>query len=220
MATILVTGAGRGIGLELTKQLKARGDTVVAVCRSESPELKQLGVRVESGIELTSQKCIDDLRTRLAGTKLDGLILNAGILRADDLASVQLDTLREQFEVNALAPLAVTRALLENLTRGAKVALITSRMGSIGDNTSGGFYGYRMSKAALNMASVSLAHDLKPRGIAVTVLHPGYVRTDMTGNAGGIGPDESARMLLARYDALNMNTSGRFFHANGEALPW
>ena len=90
----------------------------------------------------------------------------------------------------------------------------------MGDNTSGGYYGYRMSKAALNMAGVSLAHDLKPRGVAVAILHPGYVRTDMTGGSGQIGPDESARLLLARIDALNLDTSGHFWHANGESLPW
>ena len=220
MATVLVTGAGRGIGLELTKQLKARGDHVIAVCRTVSPELKQLDVRVESGIELTSAKCVDDLKQRLRGVKLDALILNAGVLKADDLAGVKLDTIREQLEVNALAPLAVTQALAENLARGAKVALITSRMGSLGDNTSGGYYGYRMSKAALNMAGVSLAHDLKPRGVAVAILHPGYVRTDMTGGSGQIGPDESARLLLARIDALTIDKSGHFWHANGDTLPW
>jgi NAD(P)-dependent dehydrogenase (short-subunit alcohol dehydrogenase family) len=220
MATILVTGAGRGIGLELTKQLKARGDQVIAVCRTVSPELKRLDVRVESGIELTSAQAVADLKTRLRGVKLDTIILNAGVLKPDDLAGVKLDGIREQIEVNALAPLAVTQALLENLSRGSKVALITSRMGSLGDNTSGGYYGYRMSKAALNMAGVSLAHDLKPRGVAVAILHPGYVRTDMTGGSGQVGPDESARMLLARIDALTIDTSGHFWHANGDTLPW
>jgi NAD(P)-dependent dehydrogenase (short-subunit alcohol dehydrogenase family) len=216
----MVTGAGRGIGLELTKQLKARGDQVIAVCRTVSPALKQLDVRVESGIELTSAQAVADLKARLRGVKLDTIILNAGVLKLDDLAGVRLDSIREQLEVNALAPLAVTQALLENLARGSKVALITSRMGSLGDNTSGGYYGYRMSKAALNMAGVSLAHDLKPRGVAVAILHPGYVRTDMTGGSGQVGPDESARMLLARIDALTLETSGHFWHANGESLPW
>jgi NAD(P)-dependent dehydrogenase (short-subunit alcohol dehydrogenase family) len=220
MATVLVTGAGRGIGLELTKQLKARGDQVIAVCRTVSPELERLGVRVESGIELTSEKCVDDLKARMRGVKLDALILNAGVLKSDNFTSIALGDIRQQLEVNALAPLALTQALSENLARGAKVALITSRMGSLGDNTSGGYYGYRMSKAALNMAGVSLAHDLKPRGIAVAILHPGYVRTDMTGGSGQIGPDESARLLLARIDALNLDTSGHFWHANGESLPW
>ncbi len=220
MATVLVTGAGRGIGLELTKQLKARGDQVIAVCRTVSPELERLGVRVESGIELTSETCVDDLKARLRGVKLDTLILNAGVLKSDNLATAKLADIRQQLEVNALAPLAVTQALSENLTKGSKVALITSRMGSMGDNTSGGYYGYRMSKAALNMAGVSLAHDLKPRGVAVAMLHPGYVRTDMTGGSGQIGPDESARLLLARIDALNLDTSGHFWHANGESLPW
>jgi NAD(P)-dependent dehydrogenase (short-subunit alcohol dehydrogenase family) len=220
MATVLVTGAGRGIGLELSKQLHARGDQVIAVCRTVSPELQHLGVRVESGIELTSDKCVDDLKARLRGVKLDAIILNAGVLKADNLGSAKLADIRQQLEVNAHAPFAVTQALSENLARGSKVALITSRMGSLADNTSGGYYGYRMSKAALNMAGVSLALDLKPRGIAVAILHPGYVRTDMTGGSGQVGPDESARMLLARIDALTIDSSGHFWHANGETLPW
>ena len=128
--------------------------------------------------------------------------------------------MRAQFELNAIAPLLLTRALAPRLDPGAKVALITSRMGSIGDNGSGGYYGYRMSKAALNAAGVSLAHDLKPRGVAVVILHPGSVRTDMTGGHGMIDADESARSLLQRIDELRLETTGRFLHQNGEVLPW
>jgi len=122
--------------------------------------------------------------------------------------------------VNALGPLRTVHALLAALQTGAKIALITSRMGSMADNTSGGYYGYRMSKAALNAAGVSLAHDLKARRIAVAILHPGYVRTDMTDRAGMIEPDASARLLLQRIDELTLETSGTFWHANGERLPW
>ncbi|MFN4868042.1 MAG: SDR family oxidoreductase [Cyanobium sp.] len=221
MATYLVTGANRGIGLEYARQLQARGDQVIAVCRTASPELEALGVPIEAGIDLASEAAIAELATRLQGVPLDGLILNAGILESMGLEDLDAEAIRRQFEVNALAPLLLVRALLEQLPRGAKVALMTSRMGSIDDNSSGGSYGYRMSKVALNIAGKSLAIDLQPRGIAVAILHPGLVRTRMINfNPNGITPAESVRGLLARIDALTLETSGSFWHANGQVLPW
>ncbi len=221
MATVLVSGGNRGIGLELCRQLNARGDQVIATCRSSSEELDALGVRVETGVELTSEAAVAALVERLAGLALDGLILNAGLLEATNLMALDLDSLRRQFDVNALAPLRLVRALLAQLGSGSKVALMTSRMGSIDDNTSGGSYGYRMSKVALNMAGKSLAIDLKPRGIAVAILHPGLVRTRMVAfNPQAIPPEVAVRGLLARIDALTLQTSGTFWHANGEVLPW
>jgi NAD(P)-dependent dehydrogenase (short-subunit alcohol dehydrogenase family) len=219
MASWLITGSNRGIGLELCRQLQSRGEVVIAVCRQASQELEALGVRVESGIELASEAAIASLATRLSGIPLEGLILNAGILEADGLEDVSADSLHRQFSVNAVAPLLLCRALLPNLESGARVALITSRMGSLDDNSSGGYYGYRMSKAALNMAGRSLAVDLRPRGIAVAVLHPGMVATRMVGFT-GIPPEQAARGLLERIDALTLESSGRFWHANGEPLPW
>ena len=121
--------------------------------------------------------------------------------------------------INALAPLLLCRALLPSLATGSRVALITSRMGSLDDNSSGAYYGYRMSKAALNMAGRSLAVDLRAREIAVAVLHPGMVATRMVGFS-GIPPEQAARGLLERIDALTLESSGRFWHANGEPLPW
>jgi NAD(P)-dependent dehydrogenase (short-subunit alcohol dehydrogenase family) len=221
MSTVLVTGANRGIGLEFCRQLQARGDQVIAVCRTPSPELEALGVRIEAGVDLTSEADLDSLVERLADVPLDGVILNAGILEATSLEELDPESVRRQFEVNALAPLRLTRALLPRLGAGSKLALITSRMGSIDDNSSGGSYGYRMSKVALNMAGKSLAVDLKPRGIAVAILHPGLVRTRMVAfNPQGIPPQEAVGGLLARIDALSLATSGTFWHANGEVLPW
>lgn len=221
MATVLVTGGNRGIGLEFCRQFKARGDQVIATCRSSSEELDGLGVRVETGVELTSEAAVAALVDRLAGLALDTLILNAGLLEATNLTTLDLDSLRRQFEVNALAPLRLVRALLAQLGSGSKVALMTSRMGSIDDNTSGSSYGYRMSKVALNMAGKSLAIDLKPRGIAIAILHPGLVRTRMVAfNPQAIPPEMAVRGLLARIDALTLETSGTFWHANGEVLPW
>jgi NAD(P)-dependent dehydrogenase (short-subunit alcohol dehydrogenase family) len=128
--------------------------------------------------------------------------------------------IEQQFAINALGPLRVTTALLPLLHDGSKVVIITSRMGSIADNGSGGYYGYRMSKAAVNAAGVSLAHDLRGRGIAVALLHPGMVATEMTGK-NGISPEEAVRGIVQRIDALTLETSGRFTHAGtGEQLPW
>jgi NAD(P)-dependent dehydrogenase (short-subunit alcohol dehydrogenase family) len=220
MGVSVVTGANRGIGLELVRQLAARGARVVAVCRTRSPQLDALGVRVEHGIDLVDPASRAQLVERLAHDDIDLLVQNAGVLREDSLEDLQPDAVRAQFELNALVPLLLTRALAPRLRAGAKVALITSRMGSIGDNGSGGHYGYRMSKAALNAAGVSLAHDLRPRGIAVVILHPGAVRTGMTGGRGMIEADESVRGLLRRIDELRLETTGRFLHQNGEVLPW
>jgi len=131
-----------------------------------------------------------------------------------------LEKVRAQVELNAIAPLFLTRALAPRLHARTKIARITSRMGSIGDNSSGGYYGYRMSKAAPNAAGVSLARDLKPRGVAVVILHPGAVRTEMTGGQGMIEAKESVRGLLQRIDGLQLETTGRLLHQNGEVLPW
>jgi NAD(P)-dependent dehydrogenase (short-subunit alcohol dehydrogenase family) len=178
-------------------------------------------VRIEAGIELTSDTAIAELTDRLHGIPLEGVILNAGILETNRLESLDLESIRRQFELNALAPLRLSQALLPNLHNGSKLVLMTSRMGSIDDNSSGGSYGYRMSKVALNMAGRSLAIDLKPRGIAVAILHPGLVRTRMIQfNPQGISPEEAVHGLLARIDALSLETSGGFWHANGERLPW
>ena len=221
MATVLVTGANRGIGLEYCRQLSVRGDDVIAVCREASPELESLGIRIEAGIELTDSSAIDELMSRLLHQSLDGAILNAGILHSTGLNDLDVDSIRQQFEVNALAPLRLASALTRHLSSGSWIALMTSRMGSIADNTSGGSYGYRMSKAALNMAGQSLAVDLKPRGIAVAILHPGLVATRMINfNPNGISPQQSVEGLLNRIDALTLETSGSFCHANGEELPW
>ncbi|MCX5937878.1 MAG: SDR family oxidoreductase [Cyanobium sp. LacPavin_0920_WC12_MAG_62_9] len=221
MKTFLITGANRGIGLEYCRQLQERGERVIAACRTSSPELETLGVRIEAGIDMTNDAAMASLVERLDGLHLDGLILNAGILESTGLEDLKAESLRRQFEVNALGPLRLTHALLPQLGNGSKLILMTSRMGSIDDNSSGGSYGYRMSKVALNMAGKSLAIDLQSRGIAVAILHPGLVRTRMVNfNPQGISPAEAVLGLLARIDALTLENSGSFWHANGEILPW
>lgn len=220
MGTALVTGANRGIGLELCRQLKARGDEVIAVCRSSSEGLDALDVHVESGVDVGKDEDVLALAERLQGKSIDLLINNAGIMRQETLEQLNFETIRLQFEINSIGPLRVTHALLAQLSQNAKVGIITSRMGSIADNTSGGRYGYRMSKAAVNMAGASLACDLKGQGISVALLHPGFVRTDMTSNNGLIDASDSAQGLLQRLDELTLETSGTFWHTNGEELPW
>lgn len=224
MSTFLVTGANRGIGLAFCRLLQARGERVVAVCRAPSAELEALaaqGLSIEAGLDLAEDGTPAELAHRLDSLPLDGVILNAGILESSGLEDLDVEAVRRQFEVNALAPLRLARALTASMPEGAKLALITSRMGSIADNGSGGYYGYRMSKAALNMAGRSLAIDLRPRGIAVAILHPGLVSTRMVGfTPQGISPEHAALGMLERIDALSLESSGSFWHANGEPLPW
>ena len=220
MSICVISGCNRGIGLELTRQLAARGETVIGLCRKASDDLKALSIELIEGFELTDEASYQNLGARLDHRPIKLLINNAGRLRRDTFAQPNDEELRLQFEINAIAPLRLTRELSTQLMEGAKIAHITSRMGSIADNTSGSMYGYRMSKAALNAAGKSMAVDLAPRGISVAILHPGFVRTGMTGGNGLIDAPESAAGLLARIDELTLETSGTFWHMNGEILPW
>ncbi len=222
----VITGANRGIGLEFCRQLSKRGDDVIAACRTTSPELNELaknagaGVQIVEGVDIASSTGAAKILQVIGEGEIDLLINNAGIMSSVTLDNLDADSIREQFEINALAPLCVTRDLRESLADGAKVAIVTSRMGSIDDNDSGGSYGYRMSKAAANMAGRSLSVDLKGEGVAVALLHPGYVRTDMTGGNGLIDPPESVKGLIAIMDRLDLEHTGLFWHTNGEVLPW
>lgn len=223
MATILVTGANRGIGLAMCEHYAARGDQVIAVCRQSSEALARTGARVEAGIDVTDERALAALAQRLGDTTIDVLVLNAGVLARESLGQIDaagFDDMRRQFEVNALGPLRVAQALLGQLQGGAKIGIVTSRMGSMADNGSGGYYGYRASKAAVNAIGRSLAMDLQPRGVAVFLLHPGYVATDMVGGSGDVTPAQSAAQLVARLDELGMEQTGTFHHANGSVLPW
>jgi NAD(P)-dependent dehydrogenase (short-subunit alcohol dehydrogenase family) len=220
MGKVLVTGSNRGIGLELCCQLHDRGDEVIGVCRTASPELSALGIRVIDGIDVSDGDNVQALVQALDGETIDVLINNAGILRSDRLDTIDYDGMLEQYRVNTLGPLRVTQALLPNLHEGSKVAIVSSRVGSIEDNSSGNNYGYRASKTAVNMVGTNLRHDLEPKGIAVILLHPGYVRTDMTGGGGNVSPVDSAKGLIERIDELSMESTGSFQHAEGYALPW
>lgn len=218
--TIVITGANRGIGLAMAKAWKERGERVIASCREPSLALEKLGVEMIDGVDLSRMDGAMNLASGLHGTPVDILYNNAGIMHNETLEDMDFEQIEEQFQVNTLGPMRATLALLPNLKEGSKVGLMTSRMGSIADNTSGGRYGYRISKAGLNAAGKSLAHDLKPRGIAVAILHPGWVQTDMTGHSGNLTVDEAAANLLARMDELNLENSGTFWHSDGSVLPW
>lgn len=221
--TALVTGSNRGIGLELCRQLKQRGFDVIATCRHRSPALNELGVEIIEDVEVSDPVSLHNLSDKLGDRKIDWLINNAGIAGGLGLADIDANTVesfKRMFEVNSLGPLLTAQALLKHLQSGSKIGLVTSRMGSIADNDSGGSYAYRMSKAALNAAGKSLSIDLKDKGIAVAILHPGWVRTDMTGHGGLVDTDESARGLLDRMAELNLDNSGTFWHMNGDILPW
>jgi len=222
--SVVITGANRGIGLAMAKLFKQQGNVVYALCRQSSTLLDALGVKVIENIDVSTDEGIINMTSALKNIPINVLVCNAGILRDESLSELNVDTIREQFEVNALAPLRIVDALQANLVQNkgqdSKVAMITSRMGSIGDNGSGGRYGYRMSKAALNAASMSLSKDLAGRGIAVGIYHPGYVQTDMVNHGGDISADEAAGRLVGLINNLTMAETGVFKHSNGEILPW
>ena len=220
MKHVVITGANRGIGLELARHYQAEGWRVTGTCRETSPELEKVAAQVLDDIDVTNQKSIERLVAALQGQTIDLLINNAGLMQDDTLGSIDVDSLRLQMETNAFAPLRISEALLPNLQAGSKIANITSRMGSIADNDSGGRYGYRASKAAFNALGRSMAIDLKDRGISVAQLHPGFVKTRMVNFGGLITPEESVAGLAAIIEALNLENSGNFWHSNSDELPW
>lgn len=220
MATVVITGANRGIGLEFVKQYLAKGDQVIALCRNTSDELSNTRAQVIEKVDVSSADSLENVLSTLSSLKIDLLINNAGVLTDESLDHMSAGNLEYQFRVNAMGPLLVTQMLRHQLVKGSKVALITSRMGSVTDNTSGGRYGYRMSKAALNIAGMSLAHDLKAQEVAVALLHPGYVQTEMVNNNGDISAAVAVERLMQRIEELNVNNTGTFWHSNGDVLPW
>lgn len=217
---VVITGANRGIGLELARHYAGIGLDVIGVCRQSSEELASVATHVIDGVDVTADEGIEALKTGLQGKRISLLINNAGLLQDEKLGSIDFDSIRKQMEINAYAPLRVAEALVPLMGQGSKIANITSRMGSIADNDSGGRYGYRASKAALNAFGKSLAMDLKPQGIAVAQLHPGFVKTRMVNFGGLITPEEAARGLAERIAHLSLENTGSFWHSNGDELPW
>jgi len=220
MKNVVITGANRGIGLALCEQFKAAGDHVIAVCREASDDIKALEVEIIDGIDVTDPAAVQELVKKLNSRSIDVLIHNAGVMTRNELGHIDYPSISQQYQVNAVAPLLITEHLLPFMKSGSKLGIVTSRMGSLADNDSGSHYGYRMSKAAANMLGVSLSVDLKPKGIAVMLLHPGYVKTDMTGQQGYVDTDHAAKGLFNRIADLSMENTGTFWHADGEQLPW
>ncbi|NVJ26643.1 SDR family oxidoreductase [Myxococcus sp. AM011] len=226
---LVITGANRGIGLELTRQSLTRGDTVYAGVRelAQARELSALtgasGGRLHvHALDVTRDESVSSFAAALTGP-VDLLINNAGRrTRSDDLEDLSLEDALQMMQVNALGALRVTRALLPRLrqARGARIASLSSGLGSIADNTSGGGYGYRMSKAALNMATRSLAADLRGEGLIAVAISPGWVQTDMGGASAPTQVSESATGLLTVLDRLTLGDSGGFFDFRGQRLDW
>lgn len=222
--TVLITGANRGIGLEMARQLSERGDKVIATARKpdEASGLKALAVRVEQ-LDVTDTASVQALAARLEGVPIDLLINNAGVggQKTNDLEATNFDEVAKTFDVNSLGPMRVTQALLPNLEagKGRTVVQISSIMGSIEQNR-GGYYGYRASKAALNMLNKSLAAELGKQGFVCVVMHPGWVKTRMGGAAAPVEPEDSVAGIFEVIDGLVPEDNGRFIDYQGNSIPW
>lgn len=232
MPTRVIIGADRGIARSIAEQLHDAGHDVLAVTMGDGAELAAQGIAVESGVNVTSDEAVDALAKRLANdnVQVEWLVHVAGVMYLDTIETVDYDDVRKQFEINTLGPLRVVRALRGYLVEGGKVGILTSRVGSMNDNTSGGDYAYRISKAAANMVALNLHHDLSKVGVAVQALHPGMVNTGLLDamtdedreRAASIlvTPQQSASNLISVLDSLTVDNGGQFQHANGDILPW
>lgn len=224
MTLIVITGANRGLGLEFARQFSSAGHEVVGTARNPvaAADLRNLNVEVQ-GLDVTREDSCQRFAESLGDRPVDILINNAGVMGArGDLGDLDLAALLETIDVNALGPIRVTRALLPALRSAPtkKICQITSKMGSIADNSSGGSYAYRMSKAALNMMNKSLSHELAGEGFVCTVFHPGWVQTDMGGASAPISAEQSVEGLIARINEMTSRHNGAFYDYLGEEIPW
>ena len=222
--TVLITGANRGLGLEFARQYAADGWNVIGTARrpDAADDLEALDVRILQ-LDVTDQASVRSLAESLGDTPLDLLINNAGIFpRESEISNVDFDDYMRTLAVNTAGPVLVTAAVLPNLQRGElkKIVNITSRLGSIEYNTQGGFYGYRESKAALNMFTKTLASELGPAGFICLTLHPGWVATDMGGPSAPLTPKQSVIGMRAVIDRLTPADNGAYRSYEGEPVPW
>ena len=227
-STVLITGANRGIGLKFAEEYSKLGWHVIATCRnpSHANKLNQLAKDFGSieiyPLEVSNSDQIHELADALKNKPIDVLINNAGIHRSCTLGSIDKQAWLESFTINSIAPYEITIHLLDNILQGSlkKVISITSKMGSIDDNTSGGSYIYRSSKTALNSIMRSLEHDLGHHGIATLTLHPGWVKTDMGGMGAWINVDESVAGMIKQIEKLNLSNAGRYVDYAGKKINW
>ena len=224
MPTALVTGANRGIGLELVRQLLGRDYEVHATYRTSKGGLEGLASSQlhEHQLDVRNEEAVKAMMASI-DTPLDVLINNAGVAdgRWSSVEEIDMDVVREVLDINAVAPLLVTQCALPLLTKkGGKVAMITSLMGSIDDCHSGKSYAYRASKTALNMLATSMKNELRDQGVSVVLIHPGWVETDMGGPRAPLGVEESVTGILSRIEEQTLESSGRFVDYKGESLPW
>jgi NAD(P)-dependent dehydrogenase (short-subunit alcohol dehydrogenase family) len=224
--TMIVTGASRGIGLEMCRVLATRGDRVIATARATTPALAELasahGVEVME-LEVTDAGSINALAKRLSGRPIDALINNAGVSStAKSISELTMEELQRVFAINASAPMLVAAALLPNLRLGARkvVMNISSQLASIANNKGGSTYPYRASKTALNQLTVCMANELRAEGFCCVCVHPGWVKTDMGGPNAPLLPPESAGYLIRLLDGLTLAKSGSFLNYDGAAMPW
>ena len=228
MSTVLVTGANRGLGYEFVKQYSKSNFNVLACCRSSENayELQELSKGVKNikiyELDVGNINIIKNLSQQLKNEKIDVLINNAGIYRSSTIGNINYDEWMESFRINTIAPYQIVEAFLDQILNSdlKKVVSITSKMGSIDDNTTGGSYIYRSSKTALNSMMRSLTHDLVDRGIATLTLHPGWVRTDMGGPGGWIDSFESVQGMIREIDKLTIDDSGKYLDYAGKSINW
>lgn len=228
--TILITGSNRGIGLELVKQYAGAGWHVYACCRQPDRAKALAAIAANSNqvsIHILDVKDTDQIRslaTELKEVAIDILFNNAGVYGQDDAYFGNTDEAQwlECFRVNTIAPMKMMEAFVDNVaaSKYKLIATMSSKMGSIADNSSGGSYAYRSSKAAVNAVMKSAAIDLQPKGIKVTVLHPGWVLTDMGGPNAEITVEECVKNLRRNLDAVTLENSGTFFEIDGSVIPW
>jgi len=225
--TVLITGANRGLGLEFVRQYAIDNYEVIACSRkiNKKDDLHKLQVKFKNisiyKLDVANFSSIDQFAKSLK-SPIDILINNAGVYPDSSIDHINYDTWLEAFKINTLAAFKMTKAFLPHLKKShlKKVASLTSKMGSIDDNSGGGEYLYRSSKTALNMVMKSLSIDLKPYDLALITLHPGWVRTDMGGPNGLIDADESVTGMKHQIDKLSMKTSGQFIAYDGKKIPW